>query len=193
MVRQINDLVDDFGADLVVLDPAVPLGLVGPSLKVPYDLVLHGAEVTIPGRLPGSKQALAYHAQAGPQDHRRGRVSRSRGGPRRSAGRCRPPWSRAASIPTSSCRCRRRGERIAARERARPPRRCRIGGQRVAAGPAQGLRHRYSCCRPPEARRDPTFLLVIAGSADARKIDSSASPRNSTLPCGSWVACPTLT
>jgi phosphatidylinositol alpha-1,6-mannosyltransferase len=43
-----------------VLDPAVPLGLVGPSLKVPYDLVLHGAEVTIPGRLPGSKQALAY-------------------------------------------------------------------------------------------------------------------------------------
>lgn len=60
MVRQINDLVDDFGADLVVLDPAVPLGLVGPSLKVPYDLVLHGAEVTIPGRLPGSKQALAY-------------------------------------------------------------------------------------------------------------------------------------
>jgi phosphatidylinositol alpha-1,6-mannosyltransferase len=60
MVKQINDLVDDFGADLVVLDPAVPLGLVGPSLKVPYDLVLHGAEVTIPGRLPGSKQALAY-------------------------------------------------------------------------------------------------------------------------------------
>ena len=27
---------------------------------MPYDLVLHGAEVTIPGRLPGSKQALAY-------------------------------------------------------------------------------------------------------------------------------------
>ena len=60
MVKQINELVDDFGADLVVLDPAVPVGLVGPSLKVPYDLVLHGAEVTIPGRLPGSKQALAY-------------------------------------------------------------------------------------------------------------------------------------
>ena len=60
MVKQINDLADDFGADLVVLDPAVPLGLVGPSLKLPYDLVLHGAEVTVPGRLPGSKQALAY-------------------------------------------------------------------------------------------------------------------------------------
>ncbi|MFK8022900.1 MAG: glycosyltransferase family 4 protein [Ilumatobacter sp.] len=60
MVKQIDDLAADFGADLVVLDPAVPLGLVGPSLSRPYDLVLHGAEVTVPGRLPGSKQALAY-------------------------------------------------------------------------------------------------------------------------------------
>ncbi len=60
MVKRINDLADDFGADLVVLDPAVPLGLVGPSLRLPYDLVLHGAEVTVPGRLPLSKQALGY-------------------------------------------------------------------------------------------------------------------------------------
>ena len=60
MVRQVNDLARDFGADLVVLDPAVPLGLIGPSLTLPYDLVLHGAEVTVPGRLPLSKQALAY-------------------------------------------------------------------------------------------------------------------------------------
>ncbi|MET0661628.1 MAG: glycosyltransferase family 4 protein [Ilumatobacteraceae bacterium] len=60
MVRQVNDLAHEFGADLVVLDPAVPLGLIGPSLQLPYDLVLHGAEVTVPGRLPLSKQALAY-------------------------------------------------------------------------------------------------------------------------------------
>ncbi len=60
MVRQVNELARDFGADLVVLDPAVPLGLIGPSLELPYDLVLHGAEVTVPGRLPLSKQALAY-------------------------------------------------------------------------------------------------------------------------------------
>jgi phosphatidyl-myo-inositol dimannoside synthase len=60
MVRRVNALAEDFGADLVVLDPAVPLGLIGPSLDLPYDLVLHGAEVTVPGRLPGSKQALAY-------------------------------------------------------------------------------------------------------------------------------------
>jgi phosphatidyl-myo-inositol dimannoside synthase len=60
MVSRINEMAARVGADLVVLDPAVPLGLVGPSLKLPYDVVLHGAEVTVPGRLPGTKQSLAY-------------------------------------------------------------------------------------------------------------------------------------
>ncbi|MGA0117553.1 MAG: glycosyltransferase family 4 protein [Ilumatobacteraceae bacterium] len=60
MVQRINAMVDDCGADFVVLDPALPLGLVGPSLKVPYMVVLHGAEVTVPGRLPVSKQILGH-------------------------------------------------------------------------------------------------------------------------------------
>ena len=46
------------GADLVVLDPAVPIGLVGAHLDRPYAVVLHGAEVTVPGRLPVSRQLL---------------------------------------------------------------------------------------------------------------------------------------
>ena len=58
MVQRINSMVKDFGADFVVLDPALPLGLVGPALSVPYMVVLHGAEVTVPGRLPVSKQIL---------------------------------------------------------------------------------------------------------------------------------------
>jgi phosphatidylinositol alpha-1,6-mannosyltransferase len=45
--------------DLVLLDPALPLGLLGPHIGVPYGVVLHGAEVTVPGRLPGSRAALA--------------------------------------------------------------------------------------------------------------------------------------
>ena len=48
------------GAGLVLLDPALPLGLLGPSLGVPYGVVLHGAEVTVPGRLPATRQALAH-------------------------------------------------------------------------------------------------------------------------------------
>lgn len=58
MVQRINSLAKDFGADFVVLDPALPLGLVGPALSLPYMVVLHGAEVTVPGRLPVSKQVL---------------------------------------------------------------------------------------------------------------------------------------
>jgi phosphatidylinositol alpha-1,6-mannosyltransferase len=60
MVSRINEMALRVGADLIVLDPAIPLGLVGPSLDLPYDVVLHGAEVTVPGRLPGTKQSLAY-------------------------------------------------------------------------------------------------------------------------------------
>lgn len=60
MVRRVNEMATQVGADLVVLDPALPLGLIGPSLDLPYDVVLHGAEVTVPGRLPGSKQTLGW-------------------------------------------------------------------------------------------------------------------------------------
>lgn len=38
--------------DLVLLDPFVPLGLLGSRVGVPYGVVLHGAEVAIPARLP---------------------------------------------------------------------------------------------------------------------------------------------
>lgn len=60
MVRKINSMAVDIGADFVILDPAVPLGLIGPSLALPYDVIVHGAEVTVPGRLPGSRQALGW-------------------------------------------------------------------------------------------------------------------------------------
>ena len=59
MVRRINNMAREIGADFVVLDPAVPLGIVGPRLKLPYMVVLHGAEVTVPGRLPLSRLILS--------------------------------------------------------------------------------------------------------------------------------------
>lgn len=43
----------------MLLDPALPLGRIGPRLDRPYGVVLHGAEVTIPGRLPGLRGELA--------------------------------------------------------------------------------------------------------------------------------------
>lgn len=60
MPRRINRLAAELGVDLVVLDPALPIGLIGPSLDLPYDVVLHGAEVTVPARLPGSRRVLGH-------------------------------------------------------------------------------------------------------------------------------------
>lgn len=59
LAREIEAVAKDVGADLVVLDPALPVGHLGPSLSLPYGVILHGAEVTIPGRVPGARQALA--------------------------------------------------------------------------------------------------------------------------------------
>ena len=50
--RRIEDAIAATGAEFVLLDPAWPLGLLGPQLSVPYGVVLHGAEVTIPARIP---------------------------------------------------------------------------------------------------------------------------------------------
>lgn len=58
--HQIRSLADEVGADRVVLDPALPLGLLGPHLGLPYAVVLHGAEITVPGRLPATRQLLAH-------------------------------------------------------------------------------------------------------------------------------------
>ena len=59
LVRRIREAAAAVDAKLVVLDPALPVGLLGPSLGLPYAVVLHGAEVTVPGRLPGARQMLA--------------------------------------------------------------------------------------------------------------------------------------
>lgn len=58
LVRRINRLAVEHGADLVVIDPAVPAGLVGPRLERPYAVVVHGAEVAVPGRAPGLRRLL---------------------------------------------------------------------------------------------------------------------------------------
>ena len=55
----VRTAVREHEVDLVLLDPALPLGLLGPHVGVPYGVVLHGAEVTVPGRLPGSRAALS--------------------------------------------------------------------------------------------------------------------------------------
>jgi phosphatidylinositol alpha-1,6-mannosyltransferase len=58
LAERIEALATEIGAEVVVLDPALPLGLVGERQQRPYGIVVHGAEVTVPGRLPGSNLLL---------------------------------------------------------------------------------------------------------------------------------------
>lgn len=58
--RAIEAAIERHQPDLVLLDPAWPLGLLGPWLSRPYGVVLHGAETAIPGRLPFVASSLRY-------------------------------------------------------------------------------------------------------------------------------------
>jgi phosphatidylinositol alpha-1,6-mannosyltransferase len=60
LARRIDALATEIGARVVVLDPALPVGLLGPRLRRPYGVVLHGAEVTVPGRIPGPNRVLRH-------------------------------------------------------------------------------------------------------------------------------------
>ena len=54
--RRIEALAAEIDAELIVLDPALPLGLLGPHLDRPYAVVLHGSELL--GRLPGAGRQM---------------------------------------------------------------------------------------------------------------------------------------
>jgi len=58
--KYIEEAIARHDPELVILDPAWPLGLLGPKLSRPYGVILHGAEVTIPGRLPFTGASLRY-------------------------------------------------------------------------------------------------------------------------------------
>lgn len=61
---RIEEEVRKAGAGLAIVDPAFPLGAVAATLPTPTVQLLHGAEVAIPGRLPGAKRVLATSLSA---------------------------------------------------------------------------------------------------------------------------------
>ncbi|MCY4666192.1 MAG: glycosyltransferase family 4 protein [Acidimicrobiaceae bacterium] len=58
LTRRVRRLARRHDVDLVVIDPALPAGLIGPHLDCPYAVIVHGAEAAIPGRLPGTRALL---------------------------------------------------------------------------------------------------------------------------------------
>lgn len=59
VMSELRRVLERERSDLVVLDPALPIGLAGPRLGRRYAVVLHGAEVTVPGRLPATRRLLS--------------------------------------------------------------------------------------------------------------------------------------
>jgi phosphatidylinositol alpha-1,6-mannosyltransferase len=57
-LRAVEHAIDGFDPDLVVIDPAFPLGSLVTKLTIPTALILHGAEVTIPGRVPLAHRSI---------------------------------------------------------------------------------------------------------------------------------------
>ncbi len=57
LTRDVDALAREVGADVIFLDPMLPLGLIGPRLhSAPYVVVTHGAEITVPAAVPGLRR-----------------------------------------------------------------------------------------------------------------------------------------
>jgi phosphatidylinositol alpha-1,6-mannosyltransferase len=54
LAREVDAVGREIGADVIFLDPMLPLGRIGPRLRsAPYVAVTHGAEITVPAAVPG--------------------------------------------------------------------------------------------------------------------------------------------
>lgn len=53
-----DDLADEVGASVILLDPALPVGAANRYLRHRHGVIVHGAEITVPGRIPGSRALL---------------------------------------------------------------------------------------------------------------------------------------
>ena len=50
--EEIKRVANELEVDFLVFDPALPVGELGPNIGYPYAHVLHGAEVSVPARIP---------------------------------------------------------------------------------------------------------------------------------------------
>jgi phosphatidyl-myo-inositol dimannoside synthase len=57
LTHDVDALAREVGADVIFLDPMLPLGLIGPRLtSAPYVVITHGAEITVPATVPGLRR-----------------------------------------------------------------------------------------------------------------------------------------
>jgi phosphatidyl-myo-inositol dimannoside synthase len=179
MVKRINEMAKRVGADFVVLDPAVPLGIVGPSLELPYAVVVHGAEVTVPGRIPGTHQILgrvlrnSIHVVAAGQYPADEAV--------RAAGRDLPTTVVQPGVDTERFRVLSPAERASAREHfgVSPTAELIVGVSRLV--PRKGFDIAISAVARL-ARDRPQLEMLIAGAGrDAKRLNDLAKKQGAPV------------
>ncbi len=191
LASRVKQLATATGAEAVVIDPALPLGLIGPSLGLPYAVVLHGAEVTVPGRLPVSRRLLGRvlkHASlviaAGnyPEAEARRALGQRPGQEEHAAGGTAPTFPPSVQIPPGVDSERFKPlpqiERAAARVRLRLPASGPLVSSVSRLVPRKGmdtLVHAASLV----SSRFPGLSVAIAGSGrDRRRLERLASHAN---------------
>ena len=161
---RIDGLAAEVGADVVCSTRRCPLGLLGPVARAARTgVVLHGAEVTVPGRLPGRRRCSRRVAARAPAGRRRRRLPGRRG----RAGRRRERLPIVVVPPGVDIERFRPARRRRAAPRPAPrfglARRTRRRPRRQPAGAAQGLRRADRRGRRLRADAVPTSSLAIAG------------------------------
>ena len=165
--RLVEEAIKRHQPELVLFDPAWPLGLLGPKLSRPYGVVLHGAEVTIPARLPLLSRSLRHvlrHAVVAI-----GNSAYPISEAQRNAGAAMPPSIRAmAGVDPQRFRPLTLEERQAARDRFNWARDALIVSSYSRLVPRKGM---DTLIRASALLADqfPTLLVEIGGSGRDRK------------------------
>jgi phosphatidyl-myo-inositol dimannoside synthase len=172
LARHIDELAYDVGAGVVLLDPALPLGLVASRLRHPYGLVLHGAEVTVPGRLPGTRLALRRVLRGARIVVCAGRYPLAEA--ERAAGRALPAVNVPPGVDVERFRPSDRDERTATRARFDLPvdRKLVLGISRLV--PRKGFDVLLRAAGVLAATRDDFVVAIAGGGRDRSRLERVA-------------------
>ncbi len=58
LARRIREIAEEHQASFIIWDPALPIGLLAPKVGIQYGVVVHGAELAVPARLPIASRIL---------------------------------------------------------------------------------------------------------------------------------------
>ena len=172
LARAIDRFADEVGAELVMIDPALPLGWIGPYLSHPYGVVVHGAEVTVPGRLPIGRQVLRRVLRGAKIVIAAGSYSADEA--ERAAGRSLPVVNIAPGVDTERFVPLDASARAAARERLALGADAPVVVAVSRLVPRKGFDVVIRACSQLEARHRGLTLVVGGSGRDRRRLERLA-------------------